>query len=155
MSEHTNKPGIRLIPPLVYLIALAIGYGLERLWPLFKVPSDWTIGAGVAAICLSVILVVPAIASFRKAGTPFDIRKPATSLVTNGPYRYSRNPGYLALTLLYVGLALVLGSAWALIFLVPALVIMHYGVVIKEETHLERQFGEAYLRYKSSVRRWL
>ena len=155
MEKHENTPGIRVLPPLLYLVGLMLGYGLETLWPVFDVRWQWTVGPAVVPICLSVLIVAPAITEFRRAATPFNVRKPATSLVTDGPNRYSRNPGYLALTLLYVGIAIVLGSVWVLLLIAPVLVVMNYEVVNKEERHLEVQFGEEYLRYKSKVRRWI
>jgi protein-S-isoprenylcysteine O-methyltransferase Ste14 len=73
----------------------------------------------------------------------------------NGPYRWSRNPIYVALTLIYAGIALVIGSPW-LLLLMPAIVaILHFGVVAREERYLEAKFGQSYLGYKASVRRWL
>lgn len=155
MEKHENTPGIRVLPPLLYLVGLMLGYGLETLWPIFDVRWQWTVGLAVVPISLSVLVVAPVITAFRRAATPFDVRKPATSLVTDGPYRYGRNPGYLALTLLYVGIAIILGSVWVLLLIVPVLVVMNYEVVNKEERHLEVQFGEEYLRYKSKVRRWI
>ena len=154
MSENDKKPGIRIIPPIVYLIGLVIGFGFERLWPIIEMRSVLTIIIGIILILLSVLLIVPSILKFRIAATPFDIRKPATALVTDGPYRYSRNPGYLALTLLYIGLALIIGSIWVVIMLAPVLVVIHYGVIKREERHLLDQFGEEYIHYKKKVRRW-
>lgn len=80
---------------------------------------------------------------------------PATTLVVAGPFRFSRNPMYLARTLLYVGLALLANALWVLAALVPLLIVMHYGVIKREERYLERQFGDAYLQYRAAVRRWL
>jgi protein-S-isoprenylcysteine O-methyltransferase Ste14 len=140
---------------LLYAAALLIGLGIEQLLPLVSLPGTWRAGLAVVPIVLSVLLVAPAVMRFRKAGTPFDVRKPATALITDGPYRYSRNPGYVALTLLYLGLGVLLGSAWVCVLVVPTVVTMNVAVVRKEEQHLESQFGEEYLRYKTTVRRWL
>ena len=82
------------------------------------------------------------------------MRKPATTLIKDGPYRYSRNPGYLALTLLYLGVVFLVESVWAGVLLIPVLVVMTYAVIKKEEAHLESVFGEEYRQYKSQVRRW-
>ena len=139
----------------MYLTSFLIGYAVERKWPLFEVSWTGTTLGGVILVSASFLLVGPVILRFRKASTPFNVRRPATVLIKEGPYRYSRNPGYSALTLLYVGLALLTESPWALILLVPTLVVMTYGVVKKEEEHLEKQFGEEYREYKSRVRRWL
>ena len=92
---------------------------------------------------------------FRRARTSFDVRKPSTSLITTGPFRFSRNPIYLAMTLLQLGIGIAVDGVWILAALVRALVAMHYGVIVREERYLERKFGDAYRGYKTSVRRWL
>ena len=155
MINPRDGTGIWVIPPLVYAIAFLIGYGLEHTWPLVGESWKWTSAGGVVLISVSFFIVAPAILRFRRASTPLDVRKSAVTLVTEGPYRYSRNPQYLALTLFYLGLVLLTESVWALVLLVPTLVVMTYGVVKKEEAHLERQFGDEYREYKSRVRRWL
>jgi protein-S-isoprenylcysteine O-methyltransferase Ste14 len=94
-------------------------------------------------------------AQLARARTAFDARKPTTTIVSDGAFQYSRNPTYLALTLLYVGFALVLGSPWVLLMVVPAVALTQWGVVLREERYLEAKFGEAYRRYKTNVRRWL
>ncbi len=80
---------------------------------------------------------------------------PTTALAVDGIYRRSRNPLYLAMTLVYLGLAIAAGSAWAIALLIPLLVLMHVGVIFREEGYLEQKFGDAYRQYKSHVRRWL
>ncbi len=155
-EQEQQTPGIRLRPPLVYAVSLFIGLGIEQLLPLVSIAGTWRAGPAVALIALSGLLIAPTVMRFRKADTPFfDINKCATTLITDGPYRYSRNPGYLALTLLYLGLGVLISSAWVCVLVVPTLLIMNVAVVRKEERHLESQFGEEYLRYKTAVRRWL
>jgi protein-S-isoprenylcysteine O-methyltransferase Ste14 len=83
------------------------------------------------------------------------LRKPTTAIVTTGPYRLTRNPIYLAFSLLQLGLALLVGSWWLLATLVLAFALMHWIVVPREERYLEARFGNEYRRYKTSVRRWL
>ena len=80
---------------------------------------------------------------------------PPRRLVMSGPYRWSRNPLYLALTLIYAGVGLIADDLWILVLLVPLLLLIHWGVVVREERYLEAKFGEAYSRYKERVRRWL
>jgi len=81
--------------------------------------------------------------------------KPTTALVTEGPFRYSRNPIYVALTLLYVGVALLINALWILLLVVPALMALRYGVIAREEAYLTQKFGDAYHQYTTQVRRWL
>ena len=89
------------------------------------------------------------------AGTNIDPMLPARAIVTSGPFRYSRNPLYLALTLLYLGLTLALNTWWGLVMLVPLFIVMDRGVVLREERYLEQKFGEIYRQYRSDVRRYL
>lgn len=94
--------------------------------------------------------------ALRRAGTTISVDRPTTAIVASGPYRYSRNPLYVALTLLYLGLgAAALNTLWALVLLPPLLVVIQRGVIEREERYLERKFGEEYRRYKRRVRRWL
>jgi protein-S-isoprenylcysteine O-methyltransferase Ste14 len=81
--------------------------------------------------------------------------KPTTVLVTEGPFRYSRNPIYLALTLLYLGVAFLVNAWWILLLVVPVLLVIRYGVIAREEVYLARKFGDAYRQYTTQVRRWL
>ena len=90
----------------------------------------------------------------KQAGTNVNHLQPATSLVITGPFRFSRNPLYLSLTILFAGLSLVVNTLWGFIALVPVLVVLHFGVILREERYLEAKFGESYRQYRSQVRRW-
>jgi protein-S-isoprenylcysteine O-methyltransferase Ste14 len=96
-----------------------------------------------------------ALGRFRRAGTPVETYRPTTALVTEGIYRRTRNPMYVALTLLYAGIGFAANSLWTLGFLPPLLLVMRYGVIAREERYLTRRFGTRYLDYQGSVRRWL
>ena len=104
---------------------------------------------------VAIALLSSAVAKFRASGTPVPARKPTTVIVRTGPYRFSRNPIYLAFSLLQLGIAIWVNSLWLLATLVAAVALIHYVVVPKEEQYLERRFGTQYLEYKASVRRWL
>ncbi len=153
--DATDNPGVIMRPPLLYLGALVIGLLLERVLPL---PLDvagarWIVvaAAGVAGLGLA----GAGTSLFRRSGTNVQTHKPSTLVVTSGPYRFSRNPIYVGLTLFYVALAFATNSGWALIVLAPLLLVMRYGVIAREERYLEGKFGEDYLNYKARVRRWL
>ena len=155
-EQEQQTPGVRLMPPLVYVVSLLIGLAIEQLLPLVSIPGIWRAGPAVVLIALAGLLIAPTVMRFRKADTPCsDFSTPATTLIMDGPYRYSRNPGYLALTLLYLGVGVLFSSAWVWVLVVPTLLIINVAVVRKEEQHLESQFGDEYLRYKTAVRRWL
>jgi protein-S-isoprenylcysteine O-methyltransferase Ste14 len=106
-------------------------------------------------ILLSVALAGLSIREFRRFNTSFQTRRPATRLIRTGPFRYSRNPLYIFLSGMHIGIGLLANSLWVLGMLAPALVIMSAGVIAREERYLEGKFGKAYLDYKASVRRWL
>ena len=89
------------------------------------------------------------------AGTNIDPTLPTTAMVVSGPFQFSRNPLYVALTLVYLGLTLLANTGWGLVMLVPLLIVMHRGVVLREERYLEHKFGESYRGYRSRVRRYL
>ena len=142
-------------PPLVYLASILIGLGLHWAVPLPIEAGRWLSMSGAALMAASLLLFGYAVKLFRAAGTPVPARKPTTAIVTTGPYRITRNPIYLAFSLLQLGLALLVGSWWLLATLVLAFALMHWIVVPREERYLEARFGDEYRRYKASARRWL
>ena len=93
--------------------------------------------------------------TMHSADTTLRIDKPVSSLVQDGPFRYSRNPGYLSLTMLYAGIAILRNALWAILLLPLVLYVIQREVIEREERYLERTFGEEYLAYKRRVRRWV
>jgi len=154
-ENERDAPGVVALPPLIYLAFLAAGIVLDRLFPVELLPDALQYPLGIALMAIAALVMPFVLRRFRKAGTSLDVRKPTSALVTGGPYRFSRNPAYLSLTLLYAGIGVAADSLWIVGLLVPVLAVMQYGVILREERYLERKFGEDYLRYKRSVRRWL
>lgn len=153
--ETAYQAGARMIPPLVYGLVFVAGAVLQHFFPI--TPPNGKFIQCIAALSLtaSALLGVWSLFSFIRAGTtPLPI-KPTTALVVTGPYRFVRNPMYLSLALLHLGLALCLGIIWALILLPLAIAIIRYRVIVGEEKYLEHKFGTAYLNYKASVPRWI
>ncbi len=151
-------PGVIAPPPLIYLAGLALGLVAGRLWPLRLVPNPlrprrWWLGGGLALGGLG--LAGWAVRTMYQAGTHPEPYRPATELVTTGPFRLCRNPIYLGFTLTYLGLALLLDALWCLLLLPAVLVVMVHGVIAREEAYLERRFGQRYRAYRARVRRWL
>ena len=141
-------------PPIIYLIAILVGLVLHFAWPIRFVPSlARPFGALIAVF--AVTLFIWSIRTFRSAGTPVPGNQPTTTIVKIGPYRFSRNPIYLAFSLFQTGIALAVNDAWVLVTLLPALSVMSFVVIPREERYLEARFGEEYAAYKASVRRWL
>ena len=155
MADEQDNPGIWIPPPLTYLLTLLLGLVLDRRlhvpflshgvarvlgWPL--------VGGGMA-------LATWFVRTMRRADTTLDVNKPVSSLVQDGPFRYSRNPGYLSLAMLYSGIAILRNALWAIVLLPLVLVMTQRYLIEREERYLERTFGEEYLAYKRRVRRWV
>jgi protein-S-isoprenylcysteine O-methyltransferase Ste14 len=142
-------------PPLVYLVSLASGTAIHLVAPRRFLPVTLAAPVGVPVVVAAIALFFSSVAKFRAAGTPIPARKPTTAIVRTGPYRLSRNPIYLAFSVLQLGIAIWVDSVWLLATLVGAVALMHTIVIPREEQYLERKFGAQYLEYKASVRRWL
>ena len=141
-------------PPAIYLIAIVTGVVLHFARPMPFVPSLARLFGALIAV-FAATLFIWSIRTFRSAGTPVPGNQPTTAIVKVGPYRFSRNPIYLAFSLFQTGIALGIDDAWILVTLLPAIFVISFVVIRREERYLEARFGEEYARYKSSVRRWL
>jgi protein-S-isoprenylcysteine O-methyltransferase Ste14 len=157
MSLPKNHPGVYVPPPLFYAALFLLSLPLQRLFPLAHAFFDSSLahwlGAGFIAIYLA--LTLPALLTFWRSRNTLVTIKPARSLQTRGIYSLSRNPMYLGLLLLYMGLSLLKGNGWTLLLLLPLLLILNRYVISREEQYLERAFGEPYRAYKQQVHRWL
>ena len=156
MIERDNS-GVMAPPPLIFLGGLLLGFALDFLILRLAtgLPPALRYGLGVVFLVLGGALIVAAIGRFRRAGTRPEPWKPSTSVVTEGVYAFTRNPMYLAMTLVYLAASLAADSIVALLLLPLVLIVLHYGVIAREERYLEGKFGDGYRRYKASVRRWL
>jgi len=150
-----DNPGVIARPPLIYLAALALGLGLHAAFGAPALPVTLARIVGGLLIACAVAVALPAFRAMARAGTSFRTERPTTAIVTDGPFDYTRNPIYVALTLLYLGIALLINALWVLLLIAPVLVLMQLGVVAREERYLERKFGDEYVRYKARVRPWL
>jgi len=146
--------GVIAPPPLIYLGALALALAVERVLPTEPLPERLEVPVALALVLPGLVLL-PALRAFVRARTRPEPWKPTTALVTDGPYRFTRNPMYLGFTLVYLGLAAWANSAWPVVFLPAVLGTMHFGVIRREEAYLERLFGEEYRAYCRRVRRWV
>lgn len=142
-------------PPFVYLSSIALGLVIHYLWPVRLVPRSISTPAGVILIVVAVVLFVTAVRTFGAAGTPVPGNEPTTAIVHRGPYRFTRNPIYLAFSLFQLGLAVWVNGVTLLITLVPAVALMSFVVIPREERYLEVRFPDKYPPYKAAVRRWI
>ena len=158
-ARQTQEPDVANLgivrPPLVYIGAIALGLAIHALWPVHLVPASLGISLGAVLTIVAVALFLSAVRSLRAAGTPVPGNRPTTTIVRTGPFGFSRNPIYLAFSLLQLGLALWVNALGLLITLVPAFALMSFVVIPREERYLEARFPSQYVPYKASVRRWL
>ena len=151
-----DDANVRFFPPLAYAAPMAVGLGLHLVLSDRVLPQGWVqLAAGLPLMFASGLLAVWASVTMRRAGTTVDVYSSTTALVVGGPFRFSRNPLYLSLTGLYLGIAVSVNALWVVVLLPAALVSITFGVIAREESYLERKFGAGYVSYKSRVRRWL
>ena len=153
--KTTDTAGVIAPPPVIYLTSLVIGLVFRALVPTPFLPRGLAFMLGAILIAIAVWLSVWGVRVMHRAGTSEKTSLPTTALVTTGPFRYSRNPLYVSLTLAYLGIAVAAQSLWALALLIVVLAVVQRGVIDREERYLERRFGADYLRYKERVRRWI
>jgi len=154
-NDERDNPGFLLPPPLTYLLPLVFGLLLDRRIHLPFLPRSVARSLGWLLLGNGVLLNGWFNFTMRRTDTPIDPRKPVSKLVTDGPFRYTRNPAYLSLTLIYAGVAVLRNALWAILFLPLVLYVIRRDQIEREEQYLERVFGEEYLAYKRSVRRWV
>jgi protein-S-isoprenylcysteine O-methyltransferase Ste14 len=152
---QSDSPGVVAFPGVLYALAFAAAYALNLAWPLPLMATEVARWIGVVLGVAGAILILAGVAAMRRARTNIYPALPATALVIVGPFRFTRNPLYVALTILFLGLAFEFNTVWGLAVLVPLLLVMHYGVILREERYLERKFGEPYREYCRKVRRYL
>ena len=154
-GDEQDKAGVVAPPPLIYLAALVFGLLLNRRSPTTFLPRTiarllwWPLLGG------GVLLAGWFEWAMRRADTPTSPYKPVSHIAAEGPFRYTRNPAYLSMTMMYTGIASLANALWAIILLPVALLVIQRGVIEREERYLERKFGEEYLSYKAGVRRWI
>ncbi len=118
-------------------------------------PRHLRLPFGTALLAVGILLLTSGVRTTRRAGAPINPTRAAHTLITAGPFRFTRNPLYLSLAVIYSGIALLLGALWALLALPFTLLVVSKGVIAPEERYLDATFGEAYRRYQARVRRWL
>ena len=154
IDEKTTS-GVKFPPPLIYAAGILAGWLLERLWPRADFDDAWADPLAALLVGAALLLIATAMGLFRSAGTSPLPMLPTTTLVFRGPYRFTRNPMYLAMALLYAGVALLFDFVWALVLLPVVIVIVQTQVIAREERYLEAKFGDEYRAYRGRVRRWL
>ena len=159
-EDEPDALGLGIPPPVVYLGPLILGLLLNRKISIPFLPRGLTRIVGLPLIGGGVLLGGWTYRTMRRAdtpitGEPFVPGKPTTTLITDGPFRYSRNPGYLGAAMVYAGVASLTNVLWVFLLLPVVLLTMQRTAMEREERYLEGKFGEEYLGYKVRVRRWI
>ena len=159
MTEPKDAAAVKVFPPAVPLLAILLGVGLNRLWPIhlgfeLLAPARYWIGG------LIVLLAIPglgywAVRTMRGSGQSENPWKPTTEILDRGPFRFTRNPMYLQMLVACVGFAIILWNVWILLLTPLCAWVLDRFAILPEEAYLERKFGDVYLAYKRRVRRWI
>lgn len=157
MNAYRVRPLSFPWTPFVYLTALLAGIGLDRLFPL-ELLDGWQLiflASGTALLAIALWLGVWACAKLYKSETTLLSFRPATHLVTSGPFRFSRNPVYLGYTLAMVGVGMITGNAWLIAAAIVTAGIVHAWIIRREEKHLLARFGCDFEKYCRRTRAWI
>lgn len=154
---ETDSPKVLLFPPLIPLAMLAAGAALQWLvpldWPTHR--GSWQVPVGLVLAFAGLAVVLLGVLALRRHGTNVRPTLPTLSIVTDGIFAWTRNPIYVGGFALSAGISLALGLYWALLLHPFGLLLLHRGVVLREERYLARKFGEPYRSYQATVRRYL
>jgi protein-S-isoprenylcysteine O-methyltransferase Ste14 len=154
-SQPATDPRKFPFPPAIPILALLLSWGMGKVWPVDVNWPAWIRWIGWVLFVTPPLLAISAVRTFHRHQTAVNPRGEVTTIVASGPYRYTRNPMYLSLLVLYVGGTLALELPWAAVLFIPVFLALHYGVILPEEKHLDAAFGEPYRAYRQRVRRWL
>jgi len=155
MVNEKDNPSVIAPPPLIFLSGLLVGGFISWLYPFAFLPTTFSIIAGVLLALVGLGFIAAAFVKMRRARTNVEPWKPTTAIIDDGVYGISRNPIYLGMILIYLGVSFLFNSFWFLPPLAPVLFLMRHGVILREERYLERKFGGEYLDYKNRVGRWI
>lgn len=154
-TDNKDHPGVIAFPPLIWLVCAVMSGLVHYAFPCRMMTYGISLSLGIALVVVAPFLAIWAVRVMKAAGTNVHPGEPALTIVRNGPYRFTRNPMYLALCLLQLAIGFFLNDWIALLFAIPLALVLHYGVILREERYLEAKFGDPYLALKRDVRRWL
>ncbi|MCA1688169.1 MAG: isoprenylcysteine carboxylmethyltransferase family protein [Actinobacteria bacterium] len=154
-DDERDNAGVVAPPPLIYLGPLVLGLLLNRKFPVPFLPRSAARALGWPLLVGGASLMGWFFFTMRRADTPIDPREPVSNLATDGPFRYTRNPGYLSMAMIYAGISSLANALSCILLLPAALLAIQRGVIEREERYLEQKFGEEYLRYTEQVGRWV
>ncbi len=156
-STRMKRLSLKIPPPVVALLCGLLIWGLSEALPVHSIEAEIRHSIAYTLLVMAISIDLWALISFRIAKTTIDPRYPkkTSAIVSSGIYRYSRNPMYLGLGLILTALSIWLGAKFGLFVVAGFIMYINKFQIIPEEEHLEKQFGDVYIRYKTTVRRWI
>ena len=154
-EKNTDQAKVIAFPPLLFGSTLLLGLLLRYAFPTPLLPQPTARLIGIVLVLIGVSTLLLSFRGMIQHNTTINPSGVTTTIVRSGLYRYTRNPMYLSLTLIYVGVSIATNAWWGLLLLIPLLLVVQKGIVEREEAYLSRKFGRDYLNYKAQVRRWL
>ncbi len=154
-APENDNPGVIALPPLIFLVFLALGVLIHNIFPLHFIHGPLRNIVGAIFLAYSALISGLAILQMRRAGTNIDVRKPSTAIVTDGIFRYTRNPMYLSMALILIAISVLISNIWILILTPAFIIVIQKGVIEREERYLEGKFGTDYTSYKKNTHRWI
>lgn len=154
-DDDRRGPGLRFPPPVIAIIVIALAWQLDGFVPWPILPADDYRPLGAVCVAAALALALTAVWQLRRAGTAVEPWHPATAVVSEGVYRFSRNPIYLAFCLATLGVGLWLDSGWVALSTLAVGALLQWFVIRPEEAYLADKFGDRYRDYCRRVRRWL
>ena len=152
-----DHAGVTVPPVVTIVLPLVAGLLLHFLWTQLRFFPEWWIGHAVGwpLVVAGVLLLAWSVRTMSRAGIDPDPNEPTTAIVATGPYALSRNPIYVSFNVAYVGIAFLVNMVWPIAVLPVGIALLYYGVIARDESYLERVFGDEYRQYKARVRRWV
>ncbi|MCI0400838.1 MAG: isoprenylcysteine carboxylmethyltransferase family protein [Gammaproteobacteria bacterium] len=154
-TELPDHAGVAFHPPLLLALALVLGFLLRWIAPLTFLPTGLPVVIGAVIVGVSFGFFFWAVYTMVTGGASIPTSTPTDALVMRGPFRFSRNPIYLSMVLLQLGVGIWTNSLWFIVLAAASAVLLWWGVIAREERYLARKFGAEYTSYRAKVRRWL
>ncbi len=157
MDNTNDEKGaaVKFPPPLIFLSVIFFSYVLHYFWPIGIADVLFHKYIGIIILGLGISIVIIGKNTFSRAQTNIEPWKPTKKIITTGIYKYSRNPIYLALCVMQVGIGIIVNSLWMIISLAISVALVYHTAIKKEEIYLAAKFGDEYKIFKNKVRRWL
>lgn len=150
-----DRANVIVFPPLLFLGTFAVSLLLRFLFPTPLLPTTTALLIGLPVALAGVVLLLLGFREMLQHKTTINPGGITTTIVSQGIYRYTRNPMYIALTVVYVGVSIATNAWWGFLLIIPLLLLVQKGIIEREESYLTRKFGDEYLNYKANVRRWV